>query len=153
MWSEPHFYQGDTAYLSTVGGLNPDADRHGSAVVVEPLTGSVVKSSRKLQFNVYIERLIGFGKTLHLKKNTVFPIAWMDEFFQMSSDDVAGLQTDLSWHDYYRRLELGFLIMMVVGIFVCLVVPLVACVLIARRSRHQGEKQPLLSKSSTSDSS
>uniref|UniRef100_A0A023FTG2 Putative plasma membrane glycoprotein cd36 n=1 Tax=Amblyomma parvum TaxID=251391 RepID=A0A023FTG2_AMBPA len=76
--SSPHFYQGDEDFVRAVHGLRPNKERHETFLDIHPLTGLVMRASKRLQINVDLKQ----NDRLTLLKNvkdTVFPVVWIEE--------------------------------------------------------------------------
>uniref|UniRef100_A0A1E1X368 Putative lysosome membrane protein 2 n=1 Tax=Amblyomma aureolatum TaxID=187763 RepID=A0A1E1X368_9ACAR len=72
------FYQGDEALVRAVHGLRPNKEVHETFLDIHPLTGLVMRASKRLQINVDLKR----NDRLTLLKNvqdTVFPVVWVEE--------------------------------------------------------------------------
>lgn len=148
MWSEPHFYNADPKYRTAVRGLTPNKTLHESVIVVEPLTGSIVSSSRKLQMNVHIQHLLLWP--LGLFHNPVFPVMWMEEKYEMPESERNDLSNFINkggnTTNNNNGLMRGMVVLMAVGgalVLISLLIGLVACI-IARRSQRDGEDDPLI---------
>jgi hypothetical protein len=162
MFSEPHFYQADHSYNSSVDGLKPDAALHESSVYIEPITGRVVNSSRKLQLNVNIARVHSFIPTLDLKRDTVFPVVWMDESFEMSKSERQELARELAGgggggggdSGHYVRLRYVAMALMIAGAALMLfaLIVFIVSAAIAQIHKHKQsseERRPLLGDTSS----
>lgn len=57
--SFPHFLSADEYYRGAIEGMSPDGERHQSFVTIEPKTGTVLRSSLKLQINALLQRYNG----------------------------------------------------------------------------------------------
>ncbi|GAA6097091.1 lysosome membrane protein 2c [Tachysurus ichikawai] len=58
--SSPHFYQADKKFSDDVFGMRPTKEEHQTAIDINPLTGLVVQAAKRLQVNVFIEKLPAF---------------------------------------------------------------------------------------------
>lgn len=83
--SSPHFYQGDSAYVNGVQGLMPNKQLHETFLDIHPMTGLVMRASKRLQINVDLRR--NSALTL-LKKveDTVFPVVWIEERAELAPE-------------------------------------------------------------------
>ncbi|CAN8006184.1 unnamed protein product, partial [Ixodes hexagonus] len=81
--SSPHFYLGDNAYVNGVDGLSPTKELHETFLDIHPLTGLVLRASKRLQINVDLRN---YDKLQVLKdvQSTVFPVAWIEESVELS---------------------------------------------------------------------
>ncbi|XP_037568754.1 lysosome membrane protein 2-like [Dermacentor silvarum] len=76
--SSPHFYHGDEAFVRAVNGLRPVKEMHETFLDIHPLTGLVMRASKRLQINVDLKS----NDRLALLKNvqdTIFPVVWIEE--------------------------------------------------------------------------
>lgn len=83
--SSPHFYQGDSLYVNGVAGLSPTKEYHETFLDVHPLTGLVLRASKRLQINVDLKK---YDKLQLLKnvEDTIFPVAWIEERAELSPE-------------------------------------------------------------------
>lgn len=76
--SSPHFYHGDEEFVRAVRGLKPVKEMHETFLDIHPLTGLVMRASKRLQINVDLKG----NERLTLLKNvqdTIFPVVWIEE--------------------------------------------------------------------------
>jgi len=75
--SFPHFLNGDHALRDSISGLNPSDEKHGSYLIVEPLTGVPVQSKARSQSNLIMHPISGFS---HIDKfsNMTIPMFWAE---------------------------------------------------------------------------
>uniref|UniRef100_A0A671Y4M7 Scavenger receptor class B member 2 n=1 Tax=Sparus aurata TaxID=8175 RepID=A0A671Y4M7_SPAAU len=59
--SSPHFYQADEKYVQDVFGMNPEKEQHQTTIDINPLTGIVLQAAKRLQVNVYVEKIPSFS--------------------------------------------------------------------------------------------
>lgn len=59
--SYPHFYLADHYFLRQVEGLNPSRKDHEFYIVVEPDTGAVIEATVRIQINMLVQPIQGFG--------------------------------------------------------------------------------------------
>ncbi|CAG0889049.1 unnamed protein product [Darwinula stevensoni] len=81
--SLPHFYVPDEGgdnglNKSLIDGIAPHKDSHETFIDIEPTTGLLIRSSKKLQTNVKVRKIEGY-KTFENFPNMVFPVFWVDE--------------------------------------------------------------------------
>ena len=118
MMSLPHFYSADPAYLDMVEGLKPDAEKHGSHLEVDPLTGTVLYIARRIQINVGLHKM-DFPKYSDLPDYTLMPITWLEVEGGVNQQGLDSLQTMV--HDKYEMLGNASYIALGVGVVVLLV--------------------------------
>ncbi|RVE54417.1 hypothetical protein evm_000902 [Chilo suppressalis] len=76
--SYPHFYTGDPPKDTYVTGLQPDRYKHNSYIIVEPLSGTPFRSVARMQSNLRIHDLSGFGYDYGKFSNLVVPLFWAE---------------------------------------------------------------------------
>uniref|UniRef100_A0A673A6Y6 Lysosome membrane protein 2-like n=1 Tax=Sphaeramia orbicularis TaxID=375764 RepID=A0A673A6Y6_9TELE len=86
--SSPHFYQADEKFVKDVFGMNPKKEEHQTTIDINPLTGIVLQAAKRLQVNVFIEKIPRFSvliddasavklRTVMVKQNVVVNIPFM----------------------------------------------------------------------------
>ncbi|XP_065099686.1 lysosome membrane protein 2c [Paramisgurnus dabryanus] len=76
--SSPHFYQADDKYVQDVFGMNPRKEEHETAIDVNPLTGLLLQAAKRLQVNVYLEKMSAFSQTANIM-TLVYPVMYINE--------------------------------------------------------------------------
>ncbi|XP_076842406.1 lysosome membrane protein 2c [Brachyhypopomus gauderio] len=74
--SSPHFYQADEQFAQSVYGMRPRKEEHQTAIDINPLTGLVVQAAKRLQVNVFIEKLPLFSENI---RTLVYPVMFLNE--------------------------------------------------------------------------
>uniref|UniRef100_A0A671Y4M2 Scavenger receptor class B member 2 n=1 Tax=Sparus aurata TaxID=8175 RepID=A0A671Y4M2_SPAAU len=64
--SSPHFYQADEKYVQDVFGMNPEKEQHQTTIDINPLTGIVLQAAKRLQVNVYVEKIPSFSSVMRI---------------------------------------------------------------------------------------
>ncbi|KAG8010659.1 Lysosome membrane protein 2 [Nibea albiflora] len=59
--SSPHFYQADRKFVQDVFGMNPKKEQHETTIDIHPLTGIILQAAKRLQINVYMEKIPTFS--------------------------------------------------------------------------------------------
>ncbi|CAG0900856.1 unnamed protein product, partial [Darwinula stevensoni] len=90
--SMPHFYLGSEEYFneSVVEGLEPRKEWHQTFVDLEPLTGTILNASKKLQVNFRLRPIEKYPSFANVSE-MLFPIFWMNESVTLTqelSDDL-----------------------------------------------------------------
>ncbi|XP_046383938.1 scavenger receptor class B member 1-like [Ischnura elegans] len=75
--SFPHFMNGATSLLNSMDGLNPDNEKHGSYVIVEPITGVPMESRARSQSNLVIRNITGINRVGPFN-GLVVPMFWAE---------------------------------------------------------------------------
>lgn len=84
--SSPHFYQADEKFAQDVFGMTPNKEEHQTTIDINPLTGVVLQTAKRLQINVYVEQIPTFSQTGNVR-TVVFPVAYLNE--SATIDDTA----------------------------------------------------------------
>lgn len=75
--SYPHFYRSDPSLLAAVDGLNPDAEKHGSEMVLQPQLGVPMRVHIRLQINLLMDNT-KFNSRVRPYENLVIPVIWLE---------------------------------------------------------------------------
>ncbi|CAG7728108.1 unnamed protein product [Allacma fusca] len=92
--SQPHFVGGEESLLQDVEGMEPDFEKHVSLFDLEPITGTLMKSSSRMQFNVELvpnEDMPTFAKV----KRAIVPFVWTEETITAGEVELASLSSIL----------------------------------------------------------
>ncbi|XP_059213940.1 lysosome membrane protein 2c [Centropristis striata] len=76
--SSPHFYQADEKFVKDVFGMKPKKEQHETLIDINPLTGFVLQAAKRLQVNVYLEKIPTFSKTGNVR-TVVLPVVYLNE--------------------------------------------------------------------------
>lgn len=76
--SSPHFYQADDKFVKDVFGMNPNKEQHQTTIDINPLTGIVLQAAKRIQVNVYVEKILTFSETGNVR-TVVFPVLYLNE--------------------------------------------------------------------------
>lgn len=93
--SLPHFYQGSQNLVKGIGGMAPNKSLHDSFFHVEPTTGAVLVSQRRLQINTHVGKSDVFNETASIKP-VYFPYLWLSGEAVVSQDLVSDLHKALT---------------------------------------------------------
>uniref|UniRef100_UPI0037E9968B lysosome membrane protein 2c n=1 Tax=Semicossyphus pulcher TaxID=241346 RepID=UPI0037E9968B len=89
--SSPHFYQGDEKFVNDVFGMMPNKDLHQTSIDINPLTGIIMQAAKRLQINVYVEKLPTFSQTGNVR-TVVFPVLYLNESVVIDDASAAKLK-------------------------------------------------------------
>ncbi|XP_073333802.1 lysosome membrane protein 2c [Pagrus major] len=89
--SSPHFYQADEKYVQGVFGMSPKKEQHQTTIDINPLTGIILQAAKRLQVNVYIEKLPSFSQTGDVR-TVVLPVVYLNESVVIDDGSAAKLQ-------------------------------------------------------------
>ncbi|XP_036973688.1 lysosome membrane protein 2c [Acanthopagrus latus] len=89
--SSPHFYQADEKYVQDVFGMKPRKEQHQTTIDINPLTGIVLQAAKRLQVNVYVEKLPSFSQTGNMR-TVILPVVYLNESVLIDDESVAKLQ-------------------------------------------------------------
>ncbi|XP_050304666.1 sensory neuron membrane protein 2-like [Anthonomus grandis grandis] len=83
--SQPHFLNADAKYLNNTGqGLQPDHDKHGIYLLIEPNTGTPLEAMKRVQLNSVLKKQSFLSSlTPQEMHEGVFPILWLEEGVQL----------------------------------------------------------------------
>ncbi|XP_060746357.1 lysosome membrane protein 2c [Tachysurus vachellii] len=136
--SSPHFYQADKKFSDDVYGMRPKKEEHQTAIDINPLTGLVVQAAKRLQVNVFIEKLPAFRQTGDVR-TLVYPVMYINESVLVDEDSAKKLQSVVNQANVV--INVPFII---IGVGILL--GIVFIVLMCRQERGTPEEsQPLLS--------
>ncbi|KAM9735347.1 lysosome membrane protein 2c [Menidia menidia] len=76
--SSPHFYQADKKFVQDVFGMTPNKELHQTAIDINPMTGIILQAAKRLQINVYVEKIPSFSQTGNVR-TVVFPVVYLNE--------------------------------------------------------------------------
>ncbi|KAM4527640.1 lysosome membrane protein 2c [Odontesthes bonariensis] len=76
--SSPHFYQADDKFVQDVFGMEPKKEQHQTAIDINPITGIILQAAKRLQINVYVEKISTFSQTGNVR-TVVFPVVYLNE--------------------------------------------------------------------------
>ncbi|XP_072311485.1 lysosome membrane protein 2c isoform X2 [Eucyclogobius newberryi] len=92
LMSSPHFYQGDDTFVQAVFGMEPKKEWHQTSIDLNPLTGIVLQAAKRLQVNVFVQKIGVFSQTGNVR-NVVFPVVWLNESAVIDDASVLKLKT------------------------------------------------------------
>ncbi|XP_077479354.1 lysosome membrane protein 2c [Stigmatopora argus] len=137
--SSPHFYQADEKFVEAVFGMKPRKEHHQTFIDLNPLTGIVLQAAKRLQINVYIEKIDTFSQTGNVR-TVILPVVYLNESVIVDDSSVAKLNAVVV--EQYVLVNIPF-ILIGIGILLGGVFMLMMC-------RHKlpestpAERQPLL---------
>lgn len=138
--SSPHFYQADEKFVQDVFGMTPKKEEHQTVVDLHPLTGFVLQAAKRLQVNVYVEKIPSFSQTGNVR-TVVFPVVYLNESVVIDDASVVKLKKIIVEKNFVENIPF---ILIGLGIVLGLGFMFLMC-------RHKlpestaAERQPLLS--------
>lgn len=81
--SQPHFYQASSQVIESVKGIHPQKIKHETKLDLEPMTGIPMDVAKRLQVNLYIEKVKFVLPSSRIDKQ-VLPVLWIDENAQLT---------------------------------------------------------------------
>ncbi|XP_029507766.2 lysosome membrane protein 2c [Oncorhynchus nerka] len=76
--SSPHFYQADEKFVKDIFGMKPNKEQHETIIDINPLTGIVLQAAKRLQVNVFVEKIPVFSQSGDIR-TLVFPVLYLNE--------------------------------------------------------------------------
>lgn len=76
--SFPHFYARPGNFSDKLEGLHPDANKHTSYTIIEPILGVPLHQRAVSQSNVVTKNLKGFKRDISKFSNMVLPMFWIE---------------------------------------------------------------------------
>ncbi|XP_078070377.1 lysosome membrane protein 2c [Mustelus asterias] len=121
--SSPHFYQADPKFIDAIEGMHPNKANHETFLDINPLTGLLVRAAKRVQVNVYIEKIDGFMQTANVQ-TLVFPVMYLNESVLIDNTSAAKLNTMLLVSEVitaipFMIMGLGVLLGLIFIILVC----------------------------------
>ncbi|RVE53092.1 hypothetical protein evm_002189 [Chilo suppressalis] len=139
--SNPHFLFGDIRYRNGVFGMNPVIDKHGIFLDIEPNTGTILRGSKRAQFNVFMRPVTRVHATQKLR-TTLTPIFWIEEAMTLPEEYTDEISTQL-----LSRLDLIAILVPVI-VAICGVVLLIGIILAACVRLRKSAESDILTNSS-----
>ncbi|KAM9450699.1 lysosome membrane protein 2c [Clarias gariepinus] len=136
--SSPHFYQADQKFVDDIFGMRPRKEEHETAIDIHPLTGLVVQAAKRLQVNVFIEKISAFSQTGDVK-TLVYPVMYINESVLIDEDSAKKLRAVDTQADVVINVPF-----FIIGIGIILGVVFIVLICYKERSTPD-ERQPLLS--------
>lgn len=85
LFSYPHFLYAHPNYRENIIGLKPNKKRHQFEMMVEPNTGTSIRSYARVQINVYITKPPWISRFRYVPE-IVFPVFWQELSAEASTD-------------------------------------------------------------------
>jgi len=79
--SKPHFMHGDASLRAPFDGLEPDEEKHQTALYSEPLTGLILKAAKRLQLNMRFEKA-ATEEVSALAEGGIMPLYIIEQTFE-----------------------------------------------------------------------
>ncbi|XP_061657830.1 lysosome membrane protein 2c [Syngnathoides biaculeatus] len=137
--SSPHFYQGDEKFVRAVFGMRPRKEYHQTFIDLNPLTGIVLRAAKRLQVNVYVEKMDTFSQTGNVT-TVIFPVVYLNESVVIDDSSVAKLNAVVVQQNVL--INIPFIL-----IGIAIILGGVFMLLVCRHKMPEGsaaERQPLL---------
>lgn len=112
--SSPHFYQADEKLVQDVFGMRPKKEDHQTAIDINPLTGFILQAAKRLQINVYVEKIPDFSETGNVR-TVVFPVMYLNESVVIDDASAKKLQLIVVQKDVVENIPF-----MVIGVGIIL---------------------------------
>lgn len=123
LMSSPHFYQADEKYVQDVSGMKPIKEWHQTSIDLNPLTGIVLQAAKRIQINVFVQKLSVFSQTGNVN-TIVFPVVWLNESVVIDDGSVLklkkiSLEQSIVLNIPFMLIGLGILTGLVYLFFMC----------------------------------
>ncbi|XP_046611411.1 protein croquemort-like isoform X1 [Neodiprion virginianus] len=122
--SLPHFHKADPILREQIAGMNPDDEKHGFHITLEPKTGIPIDVAARLQVNILLQPSDSLSLFSGVPR-TYFPMFWFNEHAGITEELAPPLRLliQLSKFGHYTSiaiLVLGSLIVLAAGVLHCL---------------------------------
>uniref|UniRef100_I3MDR5 Scavenger receptor class B member 2 n=1 Tax=Ictidomys tridecemlineatus TaxID=43179 RepID=I3MDR5_ICTTR len=121
--SFPHFYQADEKFVSAIHGMHPNKEDHETFVDINPLTGIILRASKRFQINIYVRKLDDFIETGDIR-TMVFPVMYLNESVLVDKETASRLKSVINTTLIITNIPY---IIMALGVFFGLVFTWLAC--------------------------
>ncbi|XP_062546346.1 protein peste-like [Armigeres subalbatus] len=138
--SFPHFYAADGFYGSGIEGMNPDGARHQSFITIEPKSGTVLRSSIRLQINALLQRYGGIALYQDAPRSYV-PLLWYSKSFDLPQEEIVKLRSLL---DVSQLGYLGGFVVAVLGLVMAMLAIGLKCVIRATQRKSKANSAPVV---------
>uniref|UniRef100_A0A672JGL5 Lysosome membrane protein 2-like n=1 Tax=Salarias fasciatus TaxID=181472 RepID=A0A672JGL5_SALFA len=135
--SSPHFYEADEKFVQDVFGMNPKKEHHQTVIDIHPLTGTILQAAKRLQINVYVEKIPTFSQTGNVM-TVVFPVVYLNESVVIDDASTKKLHSVVVTKGVVENVPF-----MLIGLGIIL--GGVFMLLMCRQKSTAAERQPLLS--------
>ncbi|KAI9524716.1 hypothetical protein NQZ68_016725 [Dissostichus eleginoides] len=138
--STPHFYQADEKYVQDVFGMGPKKEQHQTAIDINPLTGIIIQAAKRLQINVFVEKVSIFSQTGNVR-TVILPVVYLNESVVIDDASAAKLRKIIVEQDAVENIPF-----MLIGI--AIIMGGIFMFLMCRQNVPESttaERQPLLS--------
>ncbi|KAM9820488.1 lysosome membrane protein 2c [Neosynchiropus ocellatus] len=121
--SSPHFYQADEKFVKDVFGMKPKKEYHQTTLDIHPLTGTVMRAAKRLQINVFVEKLSKFSQTGNVP-TVILPVLYLNESVVIDDDSAGKLRSivlmqNLVVNSPFMLIGLGIILAVVFMILMC----------------------------------
>ena len=113
LFSYPHFLYAHPNYRENIGGLRPDRRRHQFHMMVEPNTGTSIRSYARIQINIYITKPPWISRFRYIPE-VVFPVFWQELRAEASSEMIEHINWALTKPFIYA--DLLSIVIIVIGL-------------------------------------
>nr|XP_027202619.1 scavenger receptor class B member 1-like isoform X1 [Dermatophagoides pteronyssinus] len=111
--SYPHFLYAHPNYRENIGGLRPDRRKHQFHMMVEPNTGTSIRSYARIQINIYITKPPWISRFRYIPE-VVFPVFWQELRAEASSEIIEHLNWALTKPFIYA--DIFSIVIIVIGL-------------------------------------
>ncbi|KAK9685319.1 CD36 family [Popillia japonica] len=88
--SLPHMLWSEGPYRARIKGLRPRRKKHISYIVLDEITGTLLQSRKRMQYNIFL-RPVDVVNTTKTFESAMLPFLWVEENFDLTNDIIAGV--------------------------------------------------------------
>lgn len=121
----------DLAITSSVIGLKPSADLHGTFADLEPNTGNPLRGASRIQLNIILRAIDRLTLTAQLSESVV-PILWVDEGIELNDEMIQMLNDEL----FSVLLILDVVTWVLIGLGIAAILGCLIWYFVARRNQN-----------------
>lgn len=119
--SLPHLYNAAKVYQDGITGMHPNKTKHDSVFDVEPMSGVVFRSARRLQVNMEVHKSKYITQLKNVRNFTVFPVLWLAGVAEMDDHTAKlfrGIMVLVSFMNVvaYVTIAIGLLTLFIIGL-------------------------------------
>uniref|UniRef100_A0A834VJC1 Scavenger receptor class B member 1 n=1 Tax=Sarcoptes scabiei TaxID=52283 RepID=A0A834VJC1_SARSC len=143
LFSYPHFLYAHPNYRENIGGMKPNESRHRFEMLIEPITGTSIRSYARIQINIYISKPPWISRFRNIPE-IVFPVFWQELRAEATMDIIERINWALTKPFLYA--DIASYVIIVIGL---LLVFLSGCFMLKNNFKSTQEKVTKSAKNNT----